>query len=298
MARVVLRRYLDFVGAQLDRTRLEGAGIRAEAVDSAGFLPLTGIAGGVTLEVDEADVERAEALLADHGIADEEVADDPEDVRCPRCELEYTQFRKRPLPVGAVFAPIVVLFAVLLRPFEKKRWYCLKCEHAWDDSKAGPRRMTALPAGIPKPVFRLRRGHPGSGLFLGWLAGLGPSVGAAQLAKPLGYLAIGLFFLFPYVGLRIGRRMTSDVCSEPTCRAPLPPGIKTCPSCKGAIVGIVRRASEHFVEAAAFRREMAAAAKADVGERPASTGKDSKPRRKRKAPSDPTARVYEPPADT
>lgn len=298
MARVALRRYIDFVGAQLDRTRLEGAGIRAEAVDSAGFLPLTGIGGGVALEVDEADVAKAEALLADHGVADEEVADDPDAVRCPRCELEYTQFRKSPLPVGVVFAPIVVVFAALLLPFAKKRWYCSKCEHVWDDSKAGPRRMTALPAGIPKPVFRLRRGHPGSGLLLGGMAGLGAGAGAAQLPEPLGYLAIVLFFLFPYLGWRIGRSMTSDVCSEPTCRTPLPPGIKTCPSCKGAIVGIVRRASEHFVEAATFRREMADATNADAGERSRSAGENLKPRRKGKAPADPKDRVWKPPIDT
>ena len=79
-------------------------------------------------------------------------------------------------------------------------------------------------------------------------------------------------------------------------RAPLPPGMDTCPSCKGAVVGIIRRTSEHFVEAAAFRREMAAA---DAGPhtKPAGKGSNARPRRKGKTPAEPASRVYDPPAD-
>lgn len=301
MARVVLRRYLDFVGAQLDRARLEGAGIRATAVDAASFLPLTGIGGGVALEVDEADRARAEELLADAGLPDDEVADDPDGVRCPRCELEYTMFRKPPLPVGVVFAPVLVVPAALHLLFAKKRWYCSKCEHVWDDPKEGPRRMTALPEGIPRPVFRLRRGHPGMGLFLGWLIGMAATAVAVRaLPMSLRPLGLGAMFGGPLLGWWVGRSRTSDVCSDPGCRAPLLPGVETCPSCKGAVVGTIRRTSEHFAEAAAFRREMAAAA-AEPEKRKKATGKrtgKSKARREAEKSGDPAARVFEPPTDT
>lgn len=293
MARVVIRRYLDFVGAQLDRTRLEGAGIRATAVDAAGYLPLTGIGGGVALEVDEADVAQAEELLGDAGLAEEELEEHADDVRCPRCELEYTRFQKPPLSPGVVFSPLVVIAATAYLLSSKKRWYCLKCEHVWDDEHAGPRRKTPLPEGIPKPVFRLRRGHPGMGLMIGVVLGFAAFVGVAQLDKAVARLGLVLPLLFGYLGVRVGRSMASDVCSEPSCRAPLPPGLETCRSCKGAVVGIVRRANEHYIEAAAFRREMAAATAREESNMP--VGKRKK--KKKKAPAEPISGVWEPPGE-
>ena len=297
MGRVVIRRYLDFVGAQLDRTRLEGAGIGATAVDAAGYLPLTGIGGGVALEVDEGDVARAEEVLGDAGLAEDELEEHPEDVRCPRCELEYTRFQKPPISPAVVFSPLVVVAATAYLLSSKKRWYCLKCEHVWDDERAGPRRKTPLPEGIPKPVFRLRRGHPGLGLMLGGMLGIVCVAVLAQIEQTVARIGVLLLPLMGYAGLRTGRKVSSDVCSEPTCRAPLPPGQQTCRSCKGAVVGIIRRANEHYIEAAVFRREMAAAA-TEQGDGPAKKAPVKAKRKKTKPPAEPTSRVWEPPGDT
>ena len=89
---VTIRRYLEPLNAQMDRTHLEGGGIRAFVIEGASFNPLlSGIGGGVQLQVGERDVEQAEAILG--AAATRAIASAPDDgegpgvVRCPRCEL-------------------------------------------------------------------------------------------------------------------------------------------------------------------------------------------------------------------
>src|ERR1700742_2842199 len=84
---VTIRRYLDPLNAQMDRAHLEGGGIRAHVIEGVSFNPLlSGVGGGVQLQVGERDVEQAEAILDAAAPAD--VAGDdgeaPGAVRCPR----------------------------------------------------------------------------------------------------------------------------------------------------------------------------------------------------------------------
>ena len=154
--------YHDAVPAELARARLTSNGIQAFVVDSAAFNPLLNDAvGGVRLKVYEEDEARARELLDE--TLDEQ--DDDEDVvRCPRCELQYC-FYERPRVHSASPAAagnlLVVVASMFLR-FSRKRWSCHKCGHVWDDAKEGPKRMTPLEPGDPRPVFLLRRTSGGT----------------------------------------------------------------------------------------------------------------------------------------
>lgn len=268
---VTIARYLDITEAQLAKVRLGGAGIEAFVIEAAGFNPLlTGAAGGVQLQVRERDIERARGILAE---ALPEVEDDPEPapggervVRCPRCELEYC-YHERVQAAGQALGPLIALAQVFASSVTPKRWRCRKCEHVWDDPDEGPARMTRLEPGDPRPVFRLRRGRGGTGLFLGLVIGFMSAMVVASLVGRigddfgrttaiLGYAA--LFFGVPVLGWRIGKAVQSDVCSEPSCRAPLARGAEECPDCKGTIAGTITSAPEHFAAAADVRREIAA----------------------------------------
>src|SRR5262249_20434180 len=120
---------------------------------------------------------------------------------------------------AAVGAVILVLPLMLFGP---KRWHCHKCDHIWDDPKAGPKEMTRLEPDDPRPVFRLARGHGGMGLFLG------ASIGGVSALVLHGDAAAVAFLVATLLGWLIGRSIRSSVCSEPTCRAPLPRGAEEC----------------------------------------------------------------------
>jgi hypothetical protein len=275
---VTVRRYLDAVVAQADRAHLQAVGIRAHVIEAASINPLlAGALGGVTLEVAEHDLRRAEQVLAESTAPDPQVDDgEGEDaVRCPRCELAYCSFERptlRGLAPGAVGGLALVL--VGLRGFGGKRWCCQRCGHLWDDPKEGPKAMTPLGLDDPRPVFRLRRAHAGMGLFLGLILGflglvsLGPLLGGAALLVALGVVPIAWL---------VGSRLRYDVCSEPSCRAPLLADAEECERCHGAIAGVVRTAEEHYSAAADFRRELA-----ELKKRPAKISKKAKKARKAK----------------
>jgi hypothetical protein len=252
---VTVRRYLDPLAAQMARSRLSAEDIRAYVIEAASFNPLlSGAAGGTQLQVSERDVDRAEAILAASPPGDDAAEGDgegPGAVRCPACELAYCFHERRRARTNAP-----VLFAILgaipSLIFGRKRWHCHRCSHVWDNPKEGPAEMTRLEPGDPRPVFRLRRGHGGMGLFIGLMAGfLGGVVAGPQLG--LG-VALGVIL----VGWLIGRSLRHDVCSEPECRAPLASDAEECPRCKGSVAGVIRGAEEHFSAAADFRRELAA----------------------------------------
>ena len=274
---VTIARYLDLTEAQLAKVRLNGADIEAFVIEAAGFNPLlTGAAGGVQLQVRERDIDRARAILAE---ALPEVEDDPEPapggervVRCPRCELEYC-YHERERATGQALAPLIILAQVFASSVSPKRWRCRKCEHVWDDPDEGPARMSRLEPGDPRPVFGLRRGRGGTGLFLGLMIGFMSALVAASLIGRinddlgsvmafLGYAS--LVFGVPVIGWRVGKAVRSDVCSEPSCRAPLPRGAEECPVCKGTIGGTITSAPEHFAAAADVRREIAASRKVEL----------------------------------
>ncbi len=262
--------YSSRIEAELGRTSLAAEGIDAQVIDAASTHPiLNEAAGGTRLFVDETDAERARQVLAETARV-ETVDDDPDAVRCPRCELSYC-FYERPRFRGASAAAGADLFAVLgsiLLKAAPKRWRCAKCGHVWDDASEGPKHMTSLPEGEPKPVFRLKRTQGCVGIFLG--IGLGF---AASIAMHASQYTPFLLLLGGTFGWVVGGAMRRDVCSEPSCRALLPPDELHCPGCRGIVAGAVYTAEEHYAAAADYRRELR-----DIPE----SYRDTAPRKKRR----------------
>lgn len=275
---VTIAKYLDVTEAQLAKVRLGGEGVEAFVIESASFNPvLNGAMGGVQLQVRERDIERARAILAEV-LPDIEDDEDELDaapgrervVRCPRCELEYC-YHERARGPGGVMIPLAVLIQIFATAASAKRWRCRKCEHAWDDPDEGPKHMTRLEPGDPKPVFRLRRGRGGMGLFLGFMIGAVLAMIGSGLVKAvpsdaremMGVVVMLALVGGPIVGWLIGRGVRADVCSVPECRTPLPREAEECPGCKGTLAGTITDAPEHYSAAADVRRELAAARKAE-----------------------------------
>jgi hypothetical protein len=268
---VTIASYLDLIEAELSRARLASEDIDAVVIEPTGFNPLlTGAAGGVRLQVDESDRIRAEEILAQpppevDTAADEE--DEQGSVRCPRCELAYCS-HCRMLPGASYAHPLLILGAV----FSPKKWRCARCEHAWDDPNEGPRALTPRLPGDPRPVFRLGRAHPGMGLLLGGTVGLFAMLllGEALGAKWGHDSGLAVMLVWPAAiaaGWLIGRSLRADYCSEPGCRAEIPPLAETCVKCNGAVAGVIKSASQHYSATADFRRELAALRAADAASR-------------------------------
>ena len=272
---VTVRTFLDPIEAQLSRARLEACNIAALVVEPTGFNPLlTAAAGGVQLRVREIDAGRAESILRTTA-SDDDDDDEPEgSVRCPRCELAYC-FHERPTMRTAGPAGIGLIAYVAGR-LGNKRWYCHKCEHVWDDAAAGPSQRTALGPTDPSPVFRLRRAHGALGLFVGLVGGLGVELVAHSSVAAIGAATAAV------AGWLIGRAVGTDVCSDPSCRAPLRRDAEECARCRGAIAGAVERAADHYAETANFRRELAALRAGDEARR-----KRKKPLSSRRRPAPP-----------
>jgi hypothetical protein len=255
MARyVTVARYADTVQAQLARAALDAEGIRATVVEGAGFNPILNTSLGTALEVLARDEEKArgilEALARTPEVHEDEDDDGEDVVRCPRCELEYCYFEHGRPVRGTVIYPLLVVFAIVRRISSAKRWNCHKCLYVWDDPGSGPRKITKLPPGHPRPVFRLFRGSPVMGAVIGLMVGAFTSF-LSSVSGPL------LMILGAAAGLLVGRSVGADICSEPTCRAVLPRGAEKCPGCKGAIMGRIGAAHEHYSAAADERRDIA-----------------------------------------
>jgi hypothetical protein len=271
---VTVRTYLDPVEAEIAGSLLRTAGIEAFVHESGAFNPLLSATLGTELRVSDYDLERAREILAaaaEPAPRDEVYEDEPGAVRCPRCELtlcfhERARIRtKAPVPAAAWLSIPTLLFG-------PKRWRCHKCGHVWDDPNEGPQAMTRLLPDDPHPVFRLRRGSPGMGLFVG--AGVGLLL--AMLFRDSG-LAPVLLLAAALLGWLVGRTRTRDVCSGPDCRSPLGADVETCPRCRGTIAGVVRRAAEHYSAAADFRRDLAQARKRDGRRRARRTKRADRP---------------------
>jgi hypothetical protein len=255
---VTLRKYLDPIEGQLDRDRLDDAGIDARLVEPSTNPLFTGTTGGVHVLVDSADVARAAAILREH--APSPVVDDEPDqdakVRCPRCELEYCTHRRPYLRSLGAVATGLSLVGLPLLIFGEKRWHCERCEYVWDDATSGPAQLTRLRPGDARPVFRLRRAHPGMGMLVGLVAGFFASMATSRAFRD-GRGAV-LFVATTVLGWLVGRAVGGDVCSDPKCRTPLPRSAETCPGCRNGVAGRVRSAAEHYAAAAEFRRDLAA----------------------------------------
>ena len=267
-----VRAYFDTVSAEADRVHLASEGIRAIVTDAGSFNPaLAGATGGIRLLVGAEDLERAQAIIGAVG-PEESAADDEGDgtVRCPKCELPYC-FHERPR-ISNTAPGLAFLALPLTMLFAPKRWHCHRCGHVWSDKNAGPRQMTRLEPGDPRPVFRLQRAHAGMGTFLGLGIGL---FAVLALSLPFrGLVVLGVTI----AGNLVGRVFRFDVCSVPECRAPLPQGSEECPKCHGSIAGDVKTAEEHYVAAANFRRDLAALRAEDAKQLP--------PKKKKKKPAE------------
>jgi Putative prokaryotic signal transducing protein len=280
--------YSTAVEADMARELLKENGIPAFSHEAASFNPLINVAaGGARVLVRASDEARARSLLARvaRTATDDEDDTTEDEVRCPRCELTYCFHESAlgsPSLQTAAAGPLV---ALLLAPLglTRKRWRCHKCLYVWDDRDAGPRRKTLLHPEDPKPVFRLRRHRAGTGLLAGIVAlALGMPLLTALKAPPgAGVILLAL----PILGYFLGRRAIHDACSEPACRAPLGPDAVECRACRGTVAGVIRGAHEHYSEAAAVRRELAAERR-QAEEKAAAKVKRAKVKKKRALPAD------------
>jgi hypothetical protein len=253
MARVIVGKFADRVQAELARASLDAAGIHATVYDAMGASPVFNeFAGGTSVEVDAVDEERAREILqaAERAIPEDT---DGETVRCPRCELSYCFFEQPKIARRfARNAPGIYLLARVGSALvaAEKRWCCAKCGHVWDDPDEGPKQMTIMAPGTPRPVFRMKRTQGCAGIMLGVIAGFAAALvsGAAETGRTL-LLIVGVVG-----GWVLGGAMRADVCSEPSCRTPLPRDAKRCPGCKGVVDGEVASTEEHYAAAGDYRR--------------------------------------------
>lgn len=252
---VEVARFASQLEAELARSRLEQGGIPAYVLELASSLG--NIGGGVRLSVDRSDVDAAVALLEQPEPPSEDAleTDDPDSVRCPRCEMPDCRFDRpafeAPGYAVAFVFPVPILYAAHL--LKKRRWVCTKCGHDFVDPKEGAREFTKLPEGEPPPVFALVRTYEIGGA----MAGLACGFVLRSVFFPVGPKGALVGILFLLGGWILGRTIRKMVCSEPTCRAPLMEGDTRCGRCGGAVHGKIERARDHYARAADVRRYLA-----------------------------------------
>jgi hypothetical protein len=114
--------------AHMLRLRLEAGGVPAYIQDEnmvqTDWLYSNAI-GGVRVQIDEDDVDRAKEILEDPGIETEPVGMPA----CPTCSSTNTapdELPRRLSFLSMLLAGIPVLFS-------KTRWRCAHCRHAWNE---------------------------------------------------------------------------------------------------------------------------------------------------------------------
>ena len=143
-----IRRYRDQAEALMARSVLESAGIgcylRDENTIRIEWL-WSNYMGGMRLQVAEADVVAAEAILsqpipAHIAIEGEADYDQPQ---CPKCGSLDVSFNNFDAKVGA--ASMLLLGFPLPSPVEKDYWHCNNCGTNWtDDGEAAPAKNSGL----------------------------------------------------------------------------------------------------------------------------------------------------------
>lgn len=226
--------YSRIIDARLAQARLEGAGIATFLLDEslASIDPfLINAIGGVKLQVKLDDEQAARELLT-QPLADEPHEIDESVSRCPRCDSEYV------FETGADGSSMECRRCKLVAPKED----------FVPPPRGGRAMRPATSAQGPAPVFRLERRRGLVGAIVGAtvafpIAVVFPSAGALAL------LASG------WLGYAIGRSLRYSVCSEPSCRAPLRAGERTCDRCGRRLRGTITREEEHFIRVARWKRE-------------------------------------------
>jgi hypothetical protein len=237
---VVVHRYIDLTEARLAADGLEDAGIRTRVEGESDALHAAG--GNVKLLVQANDAERATAALDADALA--EAPDDPHDTspRCTACDSIYVIER---FSEAQIFIAIMGFGLPLL--FLKRSRLCAQCGTQYDPKLLSARDAYRSPmVREGNPVFQLRQSRAGEGAFLGFLAG-------ALVSQLIHSVPIGMF-AGPIAGYLIGGGIGRDVCSNPKCRKKLDPGDKTCARCGGSVKGRIKRAREHFIRKAEWRR--------------------------------------------
>ena len=127
--------------AYLQKARLEAEGIWAVVADDCMITMnwlYSNALGGVRLQVEEPDVQRALEILHSRvpppAIADNALEATEEETRCPNCmsfNISYERFDAR-----LVFLSWFLLTLPL--PFLKRKWRCGDCEYEWHDSSNRP----------------------------------------------------------------------------------------------------------------------------------------------------------------
>lgn len=258
---VVIRTYGRALDAQIARSRLQASGVPC-------FLPdeqlstidplLTDALGGVRLQVNAADADRAREILDQPLDLSEEL--DPEH-GCPHCESPYWSERWSTWQIIGGVALLGLPFRFL-----RRRCVCHRCEGSWSDEEERlrllpPAGQPALHDGSPesyrdtrqdpdllaRPVFRLRRTRAAAGAFWGMIA-------MALASMLLGPGSGGLVVLGLLVGGLVGRAQVRYLCSEPSCRRPVGPRRATCPGCKSPVVGQIEHPAHHYRDRAAWLR--------------------------------------------
>jgi len=131
MPLVTVRSYRDPIDAEIAKTRLEDAGIRAFVFDQyvVGIQWLYSRAiGGVKVEVEESDLDHAARVLGEDrsgDVAEEPGSVDPTEL-CPACGSPDAH-RSRVQRNAAVISLLTSLPFIVWR----RRWVCDRCGHSW-----------------------------------------------------------------------------------------------------------------------------------------------------------------------
>ena len=124
----VLATFSTAIEANLCSMVLQEAGIEAwlSTEHLAGVSPPLGLAIGVSVVVDGAELDGAREVLRQLNLGEGALPLDPEP--CPQCASAETEHVKSPDRLGAVSS--WVLFGMPL-PAVKWRWACRSCHHEW-----------------------------------------------------------------------------------------------------------------------------------------------------------------------
>lgn len=137
---ITVKTFDNAFGAHILQARLEDEGIVAHIHDEniMSIDPLLNIAvGGVKIKVDEPDVEKALAIIAE--IDDTPMTNDKEEViKCPKCESTdlYSDFKSMKSAKGVIAA--IISFMLIVFPIYYKRVY--RCKVCATEFKGNPER--------------------------------------------------------------------------------------------------------------------------------------------------------------
>lgn len=137
---VIYRTYYDPMLAQIERARLEDAGIRCFISDehTLAAQPLWNqMAGGIKLNVFEEDIERCNAILSeDADLSIEEPLETgpglPVDV-CPQCGSSNIRFGQATKQKFDLLTTIVSFFLMVHPFYNRETWHCFNCGNEFDE---------------------------------------------------------------------------------------------------------------------------------------------------------------------